>query len=115
MELTTITVLMAIGLFTSTPAIELEPNRIAITDLWIEQFEGVDYVRGIYDCTQFSNDFRDTLEPYLNVSVVYGMFIGSENTHCWLEIEGKWFEATSGHWVEDRDRYKMFKYVPKCW
>ena len=118
MSLTAITVIMAIGLFSSSNITMIEPDRISIIDLWIERFEGIDYVRGKYDCTQFSNDFRDTLKPYFNVTIVYGMIKGQDMMHCWLEINGRPFEATSGHWIgfnAYNERYKKFKNIHRCW
>ena len=114
MSLTAITVIVLVGLFSSSNITELEPNRISITDVWEAQFEGIEYQLYRYDCKDFTHDFKATLEGYdMNVSYIYGKY--DNNLHYWLEINGIWFEATSGHWIEDRSHYTMSKYIKWVW
>ena len=109
-----ITAMIVIGLFSSSNITILEPNRISITDVWEAQFEGVEYVLYKYDCKDFTEDFYDTINGHgLDVSKMYGTLDGY--LHYWLEIDGRYFEATTGRWVTDMDRYAKAKRIGRCW
>ena len=112
-----LTTVFLIGMFSASAITTIEPNRIGITDIWEDNFKSVDYVRGVYDCTQFSNDFYDIIKDDFNASLMYGTIEGGY-IHCWLDINGHGFEATTGEWIQTPYKPqsgKVFKKVRRCW
>jgi len=75
-----------------------------------------------YDCTEYTNEFINILDnhSYLNISytAVYGMLLKEYTNctycfHCWIEIDGKNFEATIGKFLP-KQYYKKIKEVDEC-
>ncbi len=88
-------------------------NTIHIDDyiegLWgsVSNLSNTPYELHKFDCTEFTNNFIDILKEheYLNVSytAVFGVALWDCDycLHCWIEIDGKVFEATNGKFANN--------------
>lgn len=77
------------------------------------------YIYGKYDCTQYSNDFNDLLikigyKTKIVLGFLHGCGVYGKCLHCWLEINGKGFEAVNGKFITDMNRYEFRKYIQRC-
>jgi len=76
--------------------------------LWRSHLSNKTYKLHEYDCTEFTNDFHKILkENGIESKIAFGYFKGRNILHCWLEIDGEYFEATKGYY-KDKSKY-VFK------
>lgn len=88
-----------------------------IMRLWRSHFLNKKYENGVYDCTEFTNDFSTILtDGDINIThtIVVGKLNEEEEFHCWIEIDGKIFEATTGRFPMDTTGYRKIKEMDHC-
>jgi hypothetical protein len=90
-----------------------------IESYWNANLGNKTYVYGRYDCTQFTNDFNDLLvKAWIKPKIVFGFLKGcgvyGRCLHCWLEINGKPFEAVTGRFIANMSKYEFRKYIWRC-
>ena len=108
------------GVFLSSPITIIEHDMVSYEDdidrIWEDELGNKTYVLHKYDCTQFTLDFVDILfaANYTDARPQFGRMLDWNGNrvglHCWVNVLGKPYEATSGNFI-DNHTYSKYQYV----
>lgn len=87
-------------------------TEFEIERLWLENMNGLERELGVYDCTNFSNDFKEVLSENGIESVIGVGRFNATLYHCWNVINGSDFEPQTGRF-EDMN-YTFIGYYSYC-